>query len=199
MRITERTLRIVPTSRRYSSWSFARSSSAPRSRSRRYTPACVGFCACACVRACGGGRACLRLGRAAPWRSKRGRRPSGPFGWFVCCLVYRVFVCLSVRLCICFRFCLRLLAQALIVLSFFKPVVDLRRRAVGREVDGAPFNMQARLVTASDGRLTVGSRLVSRRASGRSSVSSRWSWRRCLPASSRPVYERLQAWLCVRV
>jgi hypothetical protein len=42
-------------------------------------------------------------------------------------------------------------AQALIVLSLFKPVVDLRRRAVGHEVDGAPFNTQARLITASNG------------------------------------------------
>jgi hypothetical protein len=45
----------------------------------------------------------------------------------------------------------RLRAQALIVLSFFKPVVDLRRRAVGHEVDGAPFSTQARLGTASNG------------------------------------------------
>jgi hypothetical protein len=98
-------------------------------------------CAEEAVRACG---------LAGP-RSARLMRPV-PSGPSVCLFVF-LLACSFVSLfgCVCLSDGLRLRAQALIVLSFFKPVVDLRRRAVGHEVDGAPFNTQARLVTASNG------------------------------------------------
>ncbi len=81
--------------------------------------------------------------------------PAGPSFCLFVCLFGCLFVCSLVRLFLCLGVCVfpmaYAFAQALIVLSFFKPVVDLRRRAVGHEVDGAPFNTQARLVTASNG------------------------------------------------
>ncbi len=96
------------------------------------------------VRACGLARPRLARYNAAG--------ALGPFGLLICLFV-SFLVCSVVSLFgrVCLSDGLRLRAQALIVLSFFKPVVDLRRRAVGHEVDGAPFNTQARLITASNG------------------------------------------------
>jgi hypothetical protein len=92
-------------------------------------------------------RACVRLGRAARG-AFNAAAALGTFGLFVC-LFARLFV--SFFGVVFLSDGLHLRAQALIVLSLFKPVVDLRRRAVGHEVDGAPFNTQARLGTASHG------------------------------------------------
>ena len=101
-------------------------------------------CAEEAVRACGLARPRLARYNAAG--------ALGPFGLLICLFV-SFLVCSVVSLFgrVCLSDGLRLRAQALIVLSFFKPVVDLRRRAVGHEVDGAPFSTQARLVPACNG------------------------------------------------